>query len=46
MPLVRIGLTKSSTERVEILDIGFLDDRGERLLGEPSRLQGSRTDGK
>jgi hypothetical protein len=39
-----IALTSSSTERVgerirSPLHIGLLDDRGERLLGHPARLQ-------
>jgi len=39
MPLVHMALTRSSTERVETLDIGFLDDSRQRLLRNGARLQ-------
>jgi hypothetical protein len=42
MPVIPIALTSSSTERVDTLHVGFLDDRGERLLGRPTRLQEGR----
>ena len=38
-----MALTSSSTERVDTaVDVGFLDHRGERLLGHPAGLEKRR----